>query len=554
MRAAPAERGVLDPEIRERLARALGSQFEVRRLLCRGDRADIYEVWDASLGRRLAVKVLRPDVEWTEPMIAAFKNGTAVIARLNHPNVLPIHFVSEAEGLVYYARPFVDGQSLDTLVRTRGPLPLDEALTIAYPVLAALEHAHQQGVVHAGIKPANVMIDGATERPLLADFGIARLADCAPARAAGGAAAGSEYESPEQQAGREGDARSDVYGMSVVLFQATTARLAASRNPFEPPVPDGLAAGAAPALDKLPAWLVAVLMRGLSRDPRERYPSAAALADALRKGRASGDASPAGVDGVLARIRGSERVVLMPGAPAFVPPAPSPAPAPAPKPPVAEPPSAPLGMRRRRAVPILPWVALVVLLAAAAAAWLFFTRPALTVTNRLVLSVQLHVENAGDWTLSPGERRRLSVPRGTPVTVRWEAVRPMVGPAPVGERLAGAATVPRPDRGSTYDIVAVRGDTAYFAPLITNASGVPLQMVVNAGLAAARDCGCTVPPGAHRMPIGYYYLYANSTVAARTGDGRTAEFGGLGPSVTSGGGAVGLRFNAADLQPVPPRR
>ena len=148
-----------EPELRARLGRALGDGFEVRRLLCRGERADVFEVWERSVGRRLAVKVLRPDVEWTPAMIAAFKSGTGVVARLNHPNILPVHFVGEGEGLAYYARPFVEGESLDWRLRTRGPLPLDEALALADQLLAALHHAHGQGVVHGVAQP----VDGAPQ-------------------------------------------------------------------------------------------------------------------------------------------------------------------------------------------------------------------------------------------------------------------------------------------------------------------------------------------------------------------------------------------------------
>ena len=185
---------------------------------------------------------------------------------------------------------------------------------------------------------------------------------------------------------------------------------------------------------------------------------------------------------------------------------------------------------------------------AAVAGWLAFSRPALTIANRLVLPVQLHVDNAGDWTLAPGASTRLKVPRSGIVALRWEAVRPMVGAFPVGERLNGSATVTKPARGTRLSIGATGSGFAFFAPLITNASSQPLRIVVNAGLAGAYDCACQVPPGAVRMPLGYYRLYGNSTVEARDAAGRTARFQNIAASAAAPANTIGLRFTDADLR------
>jgi hypothetical protein len=191
---------------------------------------------------------------------------------------------------------------------------------------------------------------------------------------------------------------------------------------------------------------------------------------------------------------------------------------------------------------------------AAVAGWLAFSRPALTIANRLVLPVQLHVDNAGDWTLAPGTTMRLKVPRSGIVALRWEAVRPMAGAFPVGERLDGSARVTKPARGTRLTIGAAGSGFAFFAPLITNAGTQPLRIVVNAGLAAAYDCACQVPPGAVRMPLGYYRLYGNSTVEARDAAGRTARFQNIAASAEAPANAIGLRFTDADLRlPAIPR-
>ena len=115
----------------ERLAGALGPKYQVKRLVGRGGFAEVYELWDQDLDRRLACKVLHPEIAWTPGMLTRFRQEAKALARLQHPAILPIHFIGEGEGLVYYVMPFVEGESLADALRRRRSYSADEALQIA---------------------------------------------------------------------------------------------------------------------------------------------------------------------------------------------------------------------------------------------------------------------------------------------------------------------------------------------------------------------------------------------------------------------------------------
>ena len=193
-------------------------------------------------------------------------------------------------------------------------------------------------------------------------------------------------------------------------------------------------------------------------------------------------------------------------------------------------------------------VAALLLALAAASACTMLDRSRLRFTNRLAAPVRLVLAGQPARTVPPGESVELAVPRSASVA-EWELVRPLSADRrPMGEEIRGAI-VPR-GRGTMADSAWVRqGDADYFAPLVTNASGDLLRVTVNAGLSGARDCECAVRPGANRVFLGYYRLYQNSTVRARSPSGREATFRDLGPQVKSRDGTVGLRFEDKDLRP-----
>jgi hypothetical protein len=534
-----------------RLARALGPKYEVRGLLGRGGFAEVYEVFDRELERRLAVKVLRPDVAWTPGMLERFRHETKATARLNHPNILTIHFVGEGEGLVYYAMPFVEGRSLADLLRQEGPLPLERLVALARAVLDALEHAHRQGLLHRDIKPENIMIERATGKPLLVDFGIAKRLDAGKGVTQTGFVVGTpQYMSPEQALGdTKLDARSDLYSMGAVLFQMATGsppfegetsqEVVAKHLTEPPPAPRTLR-------QDVPQWLSDVIVKCLAKRPTDRFQSAAEVLDALTEGmadmaplvssRAMASAAPtvkiasgqrpAATQAVTrsGEAAGATETMPAPGAGATG-----------------------AGTRRRAVL----WWTLAGVVAAAVGGVALWTamRPVLLFQNRLAEPVRLTF-GAGERVVEAGGELALRLPWRRGLAMEWRLVRPA---APDGRALGvelGGTVALEKVRGRVRRAAEARGgEQAYFAPLITNRTGVPLAVTINAGLVGATPCGCTLPAGSTRAHIGYYPLFRNSTVRVEDARGWSATFTDLGVQVDPASGVVSLRFEPGDLKP-----
>jgi len=230
-------------------------------------------------------------------------------------------------------------------------------------------------------------------------------------------------------------------------------------------------------------------------------------------------------------------------------------PTPSAEPPAVSPPSpaAPVPPRPAASrVPLLPILLVLLLVGAAGVGVMLLLRPHVEFTNGLAAPVQLVVGDDAPRTLAPGAAVRVAVPRGKTVVAQWELQRPLSADGkPMGEEVRGSSVLRGP-AGTTSVRASTRpGDTAYFAPLITNASTRPLRVTVNAGLQGAVDCGCAVRPGARRVFVGYYRLYQNSTVQARSmgaGQSASAVFRDLGNQVTAANCSVGLRFEDKDLR------
>src|SRR5204863_8780508 len=130
-----------------------------KRLVGRGGFAEVYELWDQDLDRRLACKVLHPEIAWTPGMLTRFRQAAKALALLQHPANLPIHIIGEGEGLVYYVMPYVEGESLAEALRRRGSYAPEEALTIAEPILEARAPPHAQGLLPPPTSPDTPSLD-----------------------------------------------------------------------------------------------------------------------------------------------------------------------------------------------------------------------------------------------------------------------------------------------------------------------------------------------------------------------------------------------------------
>jgi serine/threonine-protein kinase len=269
----------------ERLRGALHDHYAVEREIGHGGMARVVLAEDRKHRRRVAIKVMRPEV--AEVLGAErFLREIEIAARLTHPHILPLHDSGEADGLLYYVMPFVDGDSLrDRLTRER-QLPLADALRITREVASALGYAHQQGVVHRDIKPENILLQSG--HAVVSDFGIARAVSVASAdrlTQTGIALGTAAYMSPEQATGeRDIDGRSDLYSLGCVLYE-----MVAGEPPFSGPNVQAMLArrlsGPAPSLagvrDELPERLERAVRKALSRVPADRFRTAEQFATAI---------------------------------------------------------------------------------------------------------------------------------------------------------------------------------------------------------------------------------------------------------------------------------
>ncbi len=253
--------------------------------LGRGGMATVYKAHQIGLDRSVALKILQPALSADEIIVKRFQQEARIAASLGHPRIVTIYDVGESDGLFYIAMRFIDGETLGQLLRREGPLEPGRALNMIGQVAEALDFAHERGVLHRDVKPANVLVE-AGEQMTLTDFGIARASEHSQLTATHMVIGTPEYMSPEQARGDPVDKRADLYALGVLLYEAL-----GGRPPFSGASTPSLlylhVHEAPPPIQTLrsdlPAALGAVLHKALAKAPEDRFATAHELVRAARQ-------------------------------------------------------------------------------------------------------------------------------------------------------------------------------------------------------------------------------------------------------------------------------
>jgi len=288
----PAATVSVSPSAAIDLIRAqLGDRYALVRELGRGGMGTVYLARDVRLDRLVALKVLPPEFAKQSTLRERFLLETRTAAGFSHPNIVPVYAVEESEDLLAYAMGLVEGETVASRVERVGPLTVREIVRVLQDVGYALAYAHGRGVVHRDIKPDNIMLERATGRALVMDFGISRSMMQAPAGHAltrvGEVVGTPEYMSPEQASGDHVDGRSDLYALGLTAHFAATGRVAMTGDSTQKilvkqltePVPS-----IAASRPDLPPVLRDAIDRCVEKDPEHRFATAEALVDAIDAG------------------------------------------------------------------------------------------------------------------------------------------------------------------------------------------------------------------------------------------------------------------------------
>jgi hypothetical protein len=277
----------------EQVRARLGGRYVIERELGRGGMGAVYLARDVKLDRPVALKVLPAEYASRGLLRDRFLRETRTAASFSHPNIVPVYAVEEADDFLAYAMAFVEGESVAERVARAGPLSIRETVRLLQDTGYALAYAHGRGVVHRDIKPDNIMIERATGRALVMDFGIARAIESAAPPVTGtrggltrlGEVVGTpEYMSPEQATGDTVDGRSDLYSLGLTAFFALTGAPAVTGDTTGKILARQIADVLPPMKSRrpdLPPALAEAIDRCVAKDPNQRFANAEGLVEAL---------------------------------------------------------------------------------------------------------------------------------------------------------------------------------------------------------------------------------------------------------------------------------
>jgi predicted Ser/Thr protein kinase len=297
-----------------------GKQLGIYRVaapLGEGGMAAVYKAYQPGMDRYVALKILPRHFASDPQFVARFKQEAQVLAKLQHPHILPVFDFGEAEGYTYIVMPFIESGTLIDLLKGQ-PLPLQKIRRVTSQLGDALDYAHSRGLVHRDVKPSNVLLD---ERGncLLTDFGLAKIVEGSMNLTTSGAVLGTPaYMSPEQGLGQTPDGRSDIYSLGVILYEMATGRapfkaetpMAVMIKHIHDPLPMPSTVN-----PQLPDSIERVILKAMSKESADRYATAAELVRAIQGAIPEGMEDPAPVGAAAAPVAASTQTAVSPSRP-----------------------------------------------------------------------------------------------------------------------------------------------------------------------------------------------------------------------------------------------
>lgn len=259
----------------------VADRYRLEEVIATGGMGQVWRATDQTLGRPVAVKVLRPDTADDAGFVERFRAEARHSAALQHPNIATVHDFGEGAHSAYLVMELIEGKPLSTIIRERAPLPAEEVTEILYQAAIALQAAHDAGVVHRDVKPANIVVDD-EGYARLTDFGISRALSGASLTQTGEVLGTPHYLAPEQAQGKPAGPASDVYALAVVGYEMITGTRPFAGDSMVTTALAHVAQPAPPLPESVPEPLSTTVMAGLAKDPNQRPESAAAFAEALR--------------------------------------------------------------------------------------------------------------------------------------------------------------------------------------------------------------------------------------------------------------------------------